>query len=111
MKSDKKIGLIRQPAAGLWEVIGQEQGMQNTQKDAAALGVISLHLELQSHLCFQDPSVPIAPPSTTSDMDLGKEEQVSGGIGGQTWGSSGFPVPGHSVRPGAGWDLEQSLLT
>lgn len=66
--------------------------MQNAQKDAAALGVISLHLELQSHLCCQDRSVPIAPPSpsTTSDMVLSKEEQVSGGIGGQSWGSSGF---------------------
>lgn len=83
MKSDKKVGLIRQPAAGQWEVIGQEQGMQNAQEDAAALGVISLHLELQSHPCCQDPSVPIAPPSTTSDMDLGKEEQFLEGSEGR----------------------------
>lgn len=27
-------------AADLWEVTGQEQGMQSAQKDAAALGVV-----------------------------------------------------------------------
>lgn len=38
IKSDEKVGLIT--AADLWEGTGQEQGMQNAQKDAAALGVI-----------------------------------------------------------------------